>query len=243
MKDIDKELDNTLDSKLDNMKKQISEYKLSDEFKANLKIKLDKEYEEVNKQKITNKLNFFPRQLVTALACLVVIFSTCAFADGIGNYISKFLSNTDKELQESIENGKVQNVDMDFIKTDDLSIRVSQLVVEDNNLYIVFDVLTEEEWDRIYIDEMKIHDENGKIIFDSEKEMLSEVYVNTSINHIMPKEFLIIKEIQFIDDGIKENINRINITVGKVKLKNENKIQKIDSKMETQIEINKNLLD
>lgn len=236
MKDIDKELDNTLDSKLDNMKKQISEYKLSDEFKANLKIKLDKEYEEVNKTKITNKLNFFPRQLVTALACLVVIFSTCAFADGIGNYISKFLSNTDKELQEAIENGKVQNVDMDFIKTDDLSIRVSQLVVEDNNLYIVFDVLTEEEWDRIYIDEIKIYDENGNLIYDNYSKTVGNEKL--SRKQYEKNRFLLLYAIEHKD--YKNIGNTLEVIINRIKLKNDYETKSITEQLIFKIDINAN---
>lgn len=230
-----KELDEELNKNLENIQKQMSEYKLSDEFKAKLKVRLDKEYEEVNKSRIRDKLNFIPKQLVTSFACLVVIFSTYAFADGIGNYINKYLSNTDKELQEAIENGKVQNVDMDFIKTDDLSIRVSQVVIEENNLFIIFDVLTEEEWDRIYIDEMKIQDENGKFIFDKEN-ILIDSYVNSSIKHISTKEFLIINEIQFINN-IEENLNMLNINIGDFKFKKGNIIKSADDNLNIKIEL------
>lgn len=227
--------DEDLDINLDNMKKQMSEYKLSDEFKSNLKLKLDKEYEEVNKSKITNKLNFFPRQLVAAMACLVIVFSTCAFADNIGNCINKCLSNADKELQTAIENGKVQNVDMDYIKTDDLSIRVSKLVVEENNLYIVFDVLTEEDATKVLLQEFKILDDNNNIIFDS-RNLLEGNSGDYFSKQLSAKDFLLMSKLE-INDIENNHFQYIEVQLDKIKIINNDKTELKEVNIKFEVEI------
>ena len=115
--------------------KKISEQiEPSEEFMKNLKSNLNKKIAE---EKIKRK-QFLSK--VAVFFITVTLVSSGAFAKDIGNWFSQFFANTDESMQIAVENGYVQNVEMDYVEKQGIAIKVNSLMIDDNKMNIVFDV-------------------------------------------------------------------------------------------------------
>lgn len=115
--------------------KKISEQiEPSEEFMQNLKSNLNKRVvqEKIKRKQFLSKVAVF---FVT-----VTLVSSGAFAKDIGNWLSQLFANTDESMQIAIENGYVQNVEMDYVEKEGIAIKVNSLMIDDNKMNIVFDV-------------------------------------------------------------------------------------------------------
>lgn len=152
------------DKDLEEIKTELNNIKLSDDFKNNLKIKME---EELNKSDVKEKArNFlFPRKLVATFACFFLLITSCAaFADEIESFVANIFSNTDRKIEEAIANGNYKEIDMEYVEHDGIGIKVDYIVQEEDSLCIAFNVKSEEEFDDIYFDEIEIRDEQNNII-------------------------------------------------------------------------------
>ena len=204
------------------MKNKVSKIKLSEEFKAQLQEKMDLEFEKetVNSNlesdnKIKLKLNnlFFIPKFAVAL-CLIVLVSGCiTFADEIESFVSQIFSNTDRELEMAIENGEYQELDIDYIKFSGGSIKIDCIVKEENALYITFNILTEDEWEKIYIKNAEITNDNGEILFSNEikDNQTNMIFFDKWINK---SNFIIIYKLDNLKN-IKE-VDKIKIKVNEI---------------------------
>ena len=84
---------------LKEIKEKVNAEILSEEFKNNLKLKLEHEYYKTTEKKKNKTFSFpnFVKQLATTFACFVILFSSClVLADDIDNVILKIFSDNDK---------------------------------------------------------------------------------------------------------------------------------------------------
>ena len=141
---------------LDEIKNELNEVKLSDEFKQNLKIKMEEEFDKPNiKEKARNIL--FPRKLIATFACFIFLLTSCAvFADEIESLVTHIFSNTDKKIERAIANGNYKKIDMDYVEHDGIGIKVDYIIQEENDLYIVFDINSKNEMETICFDDIEI---------------------------------------------------------------------------------------
>ena len=154
---------------LNEIKEKIHAEKTSDEFKQNLQNILE---EELNKTSSKNERKIhFPvamRKLAFACACLIVIFSSCiTFADDIENVIFKIFGNTDKVVEEAIANGNYKKIDMEYVEDNGVSIKVDYIIIEDNHMYVAFNVFRNEIYDEIYIKNIEIKDQDDALIYSN----------------------------------------------------------------------------
>ena len=155
--DFDNETEKRFNEELNEIKEKLKAEKLSDEFKANLQAKLE---EELNKDDSSKgKILKFPtitRKLAGICACFIFLFSSCfVFADDIENVILELFGNTDKIIAKAIEEGNYKDIEMDYVEDQGISIKVDYVVVEDDELYIAFNVLGE-EYDKVFINDVNI---------------------------------------------------------------------------------------
>ena len=170
MEKIDEEKFNKkFEDDLKEIKEKLHAEKPSDEFKQNLQAILEEELNKPIDKK--DKVLQFPKlakNLVAACACLVLFFSGCfTFADDIENVIFKIFGNTDKVVEEAITNGNYKKIDMEYVEDNGVSIKVDYIAVEEDNLYIAFNIITEEKYSELFIDNINITDLKNNVIYDS----------------------------------------------------------------------------
>lgn len=202
------------DRDLKELQDKIKECKLSDEFKAELKEKLDYEYMKPSENTEKVKKFVFPQRLVAAFACFFILISGCgAFADEIESWVAKVFSNTDKTVEEAIANGNYRKIDMDYVENEGISIKVDYIVVEDDEMYIAFNILTEEEYDNVYFEDMEIKSKSGEIMLNIIERYGDYTSLDRKINN---KNIYKIYKIE-----LKESSNvcsEVRINIGKIVL-------------------------
>lgn len=162
-----------LDVEIEVLKCKIQEESLQEDFKKKLEEKLNnacntKDYitmKDIKKKKILTR-PYFCQKAAAAFACFIM-FSSCAFAGGVGDWIKEMFSNVDQNLEIAYENGDVKEIETEYQTYDGVSVKVDYISLKDNELYLVFNVKTEEEFDRLYLEKIVIEDENGNTIFNS----------------------------------------------------------------------------
>lgn len=209
-------VDKKFEEDLKEIKDKLNAEKLSDEFKENLQAKLE---EELNKDtsKSKGKILQFPvitRKLAEICACFVLLFSGCfVFADEIENVIFKIFGDTDRIIEKAIANGNYKEIDMEYVENNGVSIKVDYVVAEDDNLYIAFDILSEEEFDEIYFEDIKIEYKNNLILYENNSKKEYTVFIPEQ-KHINSRNAIVtykLKDIKYnLNDLIKIKISKID---------------------------------
>lgn len=159
-----------LDVELEVIKCKIHEEDLCESFKENLERKLNSKCEA--KENVTSKKKnniikkpFYFYKAAAVFICFVM-FSSCAFAGGVGDWLKELFSNVDKEMEIAYENGDIKEVETEYQTFDGVSVKVDYVSLKDNELYVVLNVKTEEEFDIVNINELLIEDNEENEIFD-----------------------------------------------------------------------------
>lgn len=149
-----------------------NQIKPSEDFMRNLKNNVIEEIDRRKKRK-----NYFMKAMIAACSTLV-FFTGCVFAGNIENFMSKMFSNVNKGIQVAIENNYIQNIDMNYVQNNGISVKADYILIDDNNLDIAFNIKTELEFDEIYFSEISIIDENGNTIYNVEEYLNAIIYDN-----------------------------------------------------------------
>ena len=215
--DVDKETEKRFNKELNEIKEKLNAEKLSDEFKTNLQAKLQEELNKDNSNK--GKIFNFPtisRKLAGICACFVFLFSSCfVFADDIENVILELFGNTDRIIAKAIEEGNYKDIEMDYVEDNGVSIKVDYVVIEDDELYVAFDVLNEEEFDKVFFEDFCIKNQNAQIIYDK-KESTNHTKAISKDKFISNNNLVIIYELTISNEELKDSkslifeINNIN---------------------------------
>ena len=76
------------------------------------------------------------------VACFVVLFSGIVYAKDIENYLKRIFNNTTEAIDKAVENGYIQQENMDYTYDKDIGIKVNSLILDDLNLDISFNFET-----------------------------------------------------------------------------------------------------
>lgn len=202
---------------LNEIKEKLNAEKLSDEFKENLQEKLEEELNGTpsNDNGKVIKFPILTRKLAGICACFVFLCSSCiAFADEIENVIFNIFSNTDKIVERAIANGNYREIDMDYVEDNGISIKVDYIVAEDDNLYIAFNVLSEEEFDKVFIDGITVKNQN-----DTELYTMNSIDENATLTsegaHIDLKSSIVINKLTKIKYDLKD-VTELKLEINKI---------------------------
>lgn len=117
---------------------------------------------------------------------IIVISSICTITGGIvfASALVRNLFSHNHGIEQAVENNYVQNIDMDYISTEDLLFKVSYLVMDDINFNLVFDFIVNDDlkdYQGFTFNNLKITDDQGnQIICDTEGD---ELYNNYALLH------------------------------------------------------------
>lgn len=209
-----------LDVELDIIKCTIHKEDLQEDFKEKLEEKLNSVCEsnaytttENSKNKICRPFYFY--KAVAAVFVCVFMFSSCAFAGGVGDWIKNLFNNVDKGMEVAYENGDIKEVDSEYQTFDGVSVKVDYVSLKDNELYVVFNVKNEEECTRVNINELLIEDEHGIEIFNIDSNDFGECDIRTkSIDNKNKLVFFVISR----SYENFETTNKLNIKVNNIRV-------------------------
>lgn len=158
-----------LDVELDIIKCKIHKEDLQDDFKERLEEKLNSACEpklDTTVEDVKNRISrpFYFHKAVAAVFVCIFVFSSYAFAGGVGDWIKEMFCNVDKEMEVAYENGDIKQVNTEYQTYDGVSVKVDYVSLKDNELYVVFNVKSEEEYSYIDIKDVSIEDKFGNII-------------------------------------------------------------------------------
>ncbi len=122
-------------------------------------------------KKKRNSINII-RKVAIIIVSFGIISTSAVFADDIINFITLLFTNSTEAIDSAVENGYVQNVDMDYIYDEDIGVKVDNVVLDDTNLDIsfVYNYRGIEEINSIELYEYTIKDENDKILYEFSEE-------------------------------------------------------------------------
>lgn len=134
------------------------------EQKVEFKIALSQLYEiETKKQPVKEKLSF---KIMEIAACLFILITTgIVFAKDI----SKLFNNSNNAIESAVENEYVQEEIMNYVYDKDIGIKVNDLILDDLNLDISYDInLSKENTKMVRPKDFSITNDNNKIVYTSE---------------------------------------------------------------------------
>ncbi len=183
---------------------------MSDEAKKRIKLKLDEEYAKRYSEK-KPKFNYsFPQKVAAIFICCFII-SGCAFADDIGDFITKVFSNQNPHIDFAVENGYVQNIDMDYISSNGIDLKADYFYLDDYYMYIAFEIDADQEFTKVNLNEFEILDETNNIIY-SNIEFYDDIFCASETKKINKKNgMLLLKLAKIQNEFLKYNKLKVNI--------------------------------
>ena len=222
-----------MEKDINSIKNKINKACLSEEYKDDLKNKLEEQLKnsenKINSNSIKsrkkNKVISYTKKILSACAACIILTS-CTFADEIEDVMKNFFSNTYKEFE--VSDIELKSVDTDYVTNDGISIKVDSYAIKDDSLYLVFNVLSEEEIDECYIDDYVIENEDGGVIFDSKDGSFNNINFDVSLKNIDKNNILIFTRLsnlreKQIENRFKIEVSKITLTTGKFDFTSESK--------------------
>lgn len=192
-------------------------------------------------------------QSATVLICIFGItyfVHATSFLDYLMNVFNlSDINFENKGIEDAIENGELQNINMDYIKQNGVGIKISYVLMNDLSLYIVFDIETdfslyEKDVNNIEFRNLAILNEKEQYfynkyqnkMFKGNKAVVQDEHHMKDVVFIMVSEFPESKEL---------NINSSSIRFYKNSLENQENTElneyNIDFKLEHNIKLDNNI--
>lgn len=141
--------------------------KLKEELEYMIAISKMREESDITMKK--NKVNIMIKRGIGLVACFAIVFSGIVYAKDIEIYLKKIFNNSTEAIDKAVENGYVQQENMDYTYDKDIGIKVDSLILDDLNLDISFNFETKKENIKsIRFKDFIITNDNDKVVFSNE---------------------------------------------------------------------------
>lgn len=228
-----------LDVELDIIKCKIHKEDLQDDFKERLEEKLNSACEpklDTTVKDVKNRISrpFYFHKAVAAVFVCIFMFSSYAFAGGVGDWIKEMFCNVDKEMEVTYENGDIKEVNTEYQTYDGVSVKVDYVSLKDNELYVVFNLKTEVEYTKVNINELVIEDEQGIEIFNMDSKDFDECDIRTKgIDNKNRLVFLVIAR----NSEDFETTNVINVKINNIRTRYKNVINDVNGNWNFEVKL------
>ena len=203
------------------------------------------------KQNFIDKIKFIKEKLsrsflkvsqlaVVLFSCLCVTYFV--HATSIVDYLVGFFNLSDininnSGIEQALEKGELQNVYMDYIRAEGVGVKVSYVLMNDLNLYLVFDIetdfsLKERDVNNVYFHNLMITNENGDIIYhqDSNDNFKGNKVIVQDEHHMTDLIFMISDEIP-VSKSIKFEFKEVRLYQNRTEEKDSDRLNEISTKM------------
>lgn len=205
-----------------------------------------------NKHKEKSTTIMMLKRVAVFILCIGIVTATTVYAKDIVNFITNIFTNSNPGIDKAVDNGYVQNVDMDFITYNDVGVKVDYLLMDDKNLNISFVYKYYDEFtpiDSITFSNLIIKDEQNNllcIISDNSSDL-------TGVNNIIGASVKSVTKPILIDSTtVRESVlasaekfpnsQELYIEIIKIALTINNKIKYIDGNWSFSINIDDKLV-
>lgn len=175
-----------------------------------------------------HKFRFILSKVAIFILSISVIGTGVAFASDISDFFNNLFGLNDVGINNAsvvsaIENNYVQNVDMDYIKiNDEYSIKIDYLMMDDINLYTVFNMYSDNGFDtnyRISILDLKIIADD-EMIYDETTAINYSINVASGYNMIVQEEKNTKRELMFLMSDEFPRVKKLEYKFSKINLYN-----------------------
>lgn len=97
---------------------------------------IENAFKDKHKEKSTTIIML--KRVAVFILCIGIVTATTVYAKDIINFITSIFTNSTPGIDKAVDNGYVQNVDMDFITYDDVGVKIDYLLMDENSLDISF---------------------------------------------------------------------------------------------------------
>ncbi len=145
-----------------------------------------------NKRKNRIKIIEFIKKVIVTIIGLLTVTSGIVFAKEIGEFIGNIF-NTRKGISTAINNGYIENPNMKYVKSNDISLKVNNMLMDDYNLNIKFELnlgrndIRIEQIQNVSISQIIIYDENNDVLYCNREQLIEELVKEKKINLQMDK--------------------------------------------------------
>lgn len=114
------------------------------------------------------------KRIILTIIGLSTITSGFVFAKDLKHLAEKLIENIfgnyNNGISSAVENGYIENIDMQYIDSNDLKIKIDQIILDDYNLGIIFNIESKEKMNTddlfdINLKNLLITDENNNVLF------------------------------------------------------------------------------
>lgn len=192
------------------------------------------------KEKLSRSFLKISQLAVVLFSCLCVTYFV--HATSIVDYLAGFfnLSNiniNNSGIEQALEKGELQNVYMDYIRAEGVGVKVSYVLMNDLNLYLVFDIetdfsLKERDVNNVYFHNLMITNENGDIIYhqDSNDNFKGNKVIVQDEHHMKDLIFMISDEIP-VSKSIKIEFKEVRFYKNRTEEKDSDRLNETSTKM------------
>ncbi len=167
-----------------------------------------------------NKTYIFAQKIAAVFICCLVL-SSCAFAGEWKDILTKIFYGQGANIEYAVDNGYVQNIDMDYVESNGIKIKADYFYLDDYYMYIALDVVAEEEFDAIYLDKFEIIDENNNNVFYN-VDMEEKLFFQLEVKRMSKKRAILLGKFSKIQDRF-DNYSNLKIDINKIQLLNNDK--------------------
>lgn len=209
---------------------------------------IENAFKEKHKEKSTT-ITMLKRVAIFILS-LGIISATTVYAKDIINFIiTSIFTNSNPGIDKAVDNGYVQNVEMDFIKYNDVGVKVDYVLMDDKNLDISFVYKYFGETSTLkeikYVD-LSIKDEQNNIIcFISESAVSDNTIVGSSIHSTNEQQFIdnsTIRDSLLVTSEKFPNSQTLYVEIQKITLTLDNEITCVNGDWNFSIELANNFV-
>lgn len=126
-------------------------------------------------------------QMIIYVFSIIILSTGVVFAKEIVGLITSLFVNTTNSIDTAVENGYIQNINMDYVYDNDIGIKVDNILLDDTNLDIsfVYNYKNKDVVSAIELYEYSIRDENNNLIYEVVYDENRENNENSEAMHLI----------------------------------------------------------
>lgn len=184
------------------------------------------------------KTYIFAQKIAAVFVCCLVL-SSCAFAGEWKDLLTKIFYGEGANIEYAVDNGYIQNIDMDYVESNGIKIKADYFYSDDYYMYIAFDVVAEEEFEKLYLIDFEIVDQDNVVSF-SDIGFLDKIFFRYETKRTSKDSAIILGKFSKIQDKFL-NYNNLIVNINKIQLVNDNEENYIEGNWNIYAKIDGNI--